>query len=117
MAAGKRQANRILIEDTDPIMTAVWSDMLVGRRDDWFDTFNDHGDLYLLTDIDIPWVNDGTRYFGNDDDRRRFHEVCEAELQRRGVDYVVIRGSREERLNRAIEAIDHRFFIPTTVEE
>lgn len=106
VAAAKRQANRILIEDTDPVMTAVWSDLLTGKRDEWFDTFDDYADLYLLTDVDLPWVDDGTRYFSDEEKRRHFFEVCENELKRRGIPYRVIRGEGTDRLNAAIAAID-----------
>lgn len=108
--AAKRQANKILIEDTDPVMTAVWSDLLTGGRADWFETFDDYGDLYLLTDVDLPWVDDGTRYFRDEDKRRQFFEVCENELKRRGVKYAVIRGQGAERLANAIRAIKTEFF-------
>ncbi|MBM3929042.1 MAG: ATP-binding protein, partial [Sphingomonadales bacterium] len=50
-----------VILDTDPLMTAVWADMLFGRRDPWFDAWDRTADLYLLFDIDLPWVEDGTR--------------------------------------------------------
>lgn len=106
VAAAKRQANKILIEDTDPVMTAVWSDMLLGKRDAWFDTFADYADLYLLTDVDIPWVNDGTRYFDNDADRRRFFETCEAELVKRKVRYVKVSGDITQRVDTASKAIN-----------
>ena len=111
VAAAKRQANRILIEDTDPVMTAVWSDLLTGARHKWFNDFKDHADLYLLTDIDLPWVDDGTRYFKNDEERKHFFEVCEAELKSRGVNYVIIRGQGPDRLTAAINAIDEAFFV------
>lgn len=111
VGAAKKQANRILVEDTDPVMTAVWSDMLIGQRHEWFAAYDDYADLYLLTDVDIPWVNDGTRYFENDEDRRRFFNTCESELIQRGVDYVRISGSRDERLASAIAAIEDRFGI------
>lgn len=107
--AAKQQSGRILIEDTDPVMTAVWSDMLIGERDQWFAKFDDHADFYILCDVDIPWVNDGTRYFENDADRRRFFETCENELKARRVPYAVIRGDREQRLQTAIEAVNAFF--------
>jgi HTH-type transcriptional regulator, transcriptional repressor of NAD biosynthesis genes len=100
-----RQANRILIEDTDPVLTAVWSDMLTGDRHPWFAAFDDHAHLYLLCDTDAPWVDDGTRYFPKDADRRRFSDLCEAELVARGVAYVVLRGGWEEREAQATAAI------------
>lgn len=96
VAAAKRRANRILIEDTDPVMTAVWSTMLTGQRDPWFDQFNDLADLYLLCDVNIPWADDGTRYFPDQADRERFFQLCEDELKRRGANYTVIRRDKLE---------------------
>ncbi len=104
--AAKRHANRILIEDTDPIMTAVWWDMLMtSKRPSWFANYTDLSDLYILCDVDIPWVDDGTRYFKNDADRRRFFKACEKELVNRGARYVKVSGDRELRLTKAAEAV------------
>lgn len=110
VAAAKRQANRILIEDTDPVLTGVWSEMLVGSRSDWFADFHDYADLYLLMDIDLPWTDDGTRYFKSARKRRLFYELCEKELTSRGVRYAVIRGNGEARTLAAIAAIDNAIF-------
>jgi NadR type nicotinamide-nucleotide adenylyltransferase len=100
-----RQCNRRLILDTDPLMTAAWADMLFERRDPWFDAFQDTADLYLLLDIDLPWVDDGTRFFGDDDRRRRFFDLSRAELERRGLTYRIVGGPPEQRFARALEAI------------
>ena len=100
-----RQCNQRLILDTDPLMTAAWADMLFETRDPWFDAFQDTADLYLLLDIDLPWVDDGTRFFGEDDRRQRFFDLSRAELERRGLDYRIIGGPPEERFARALEAI------------
>jgi NadR type nicotinamide-nucleotide adenylyltransferase len=104
--AGLRQCNRRLILDTDPLMTAAWADMLFDRRDPWFDAFDETADLYLLLDIDMPWVDDGTRFFGDDGRRRRFFDLSRAELDRRGLNYVIIGGPPEERLAHSIAAIE-----------
>ncbi len=96
----------IVIEDTDPIMSACWSDMLCGERDPWFDDFKDYADLYILCDIDIPWVDDGTRYFSNDEDRRRFHEKIENELIARKVNYIKVSGTQVSRMYKANHRID-----------
>ena len=34
-----------LLLDTDPLMTAVWADMLFGERDPWFDAWSGTADL------------------------------------------------------------------------
>jgi len=94
-----------LIVDTDPLMTAVWADMLFGRRDPWFDAWDDTADLYLLLDIDLPWIEDGTRLFGAPADRRRFLDLSRAELERRGLPWAWVRGTGEARLAQALAAI------------
>lgn len=107
--AAARQANRILVMDTDPVLTAVWSDMLIGSRDPWFENVADTADLYLLTGIDMDWEDDGTRYFPAGETRRRFHDACRAELERRGLAFAPMEGSREERLARAVAAVEDAF--------
>ena len=101
----KRLCNRRLILDTDPVMTAAWAEMLFDTRDPWFDAFDDTADLYLLLDIDMPWVDDGTRFFGDEARRRAFFDLSRIELERRGLRYAVIGGPAAERLDRALAAI------------
>jgi len=94
-----------LILDTDPLMTAVWADMLFGTRDPWFDAWDNTADLYLLFDIDLPWVADGTRLFGTAEARERFFDLARAELERRGVRWAWVRGEGEARYSAAMTAI------------
>lgn len=94
-----------LILDTDPLMTAVWADMLFGRRDPWFDSWTGTADLYLLLDIDLPWIADGTRLFGSVEARRRFFDRSRAELDRRGVRWALVSGEGEARFEAAVAAI------------
>ncbi len=104
--AALRQCNRRLFLDTDPLMTAVWADMLFGRRDPWFDAWQGTADLYLLLDIDLPWIDDGTRMFGSAAARQRFFDLSRAELDRRGVRYAIISGHGPDRLAAALAAIE-----------
>jgi NadR type nicotinamide-nucleotide adenylyltransferase len=92
--------------DTDPLMTAVWADMLFGRRDPWFDQWQGTADLYLLFDIDLPWVDDGTRMFGSAERRQRFFDLSRRELVRRGVRYAVVGGEGQQRFMNALKAIE-----------
>ncbi|MEG3179711.1 ATP-binding protein [Sphingomonas sp. LT1P40] len=94
-----------LILDTDPLMTAVWADMLFGERDPWFDAWVGTADLYLLFDIDLPWVADGTRMFGTVEARQRFFDLSKAELERRGVPWVLVRGEGEARWESVLAAL------------
>jgi NadR type nicotinamide-nucleotide adenylyltransferase len=103
-AAAARDGKMVLF-DTDPLITAVWAEMMFGRRDPWFDSFEGYADLYLLLDIDLPFVDDGLRVYAKPDDRRHFFDLCKAELDNRGVRYALIRGAGEARFAAALEAI------------
>ena len=96
---------RPVILDTDPLMSAVWADMMFGRRDPWFDRWQGTADLYLLFDIDLPWVEDGTRMFGSHRERQRFFDLSRRELERRGVPWVLIHGEGSRRYLNALTAI------------
>jgi NadR type nicotinamide-nucleotide adenylyltransferase len=108
-AAARRQANRLLILDTDRLMTALWADMLIGLRPPDLDAVERTADLYLLADIDIPWADDGTRYFPGEASRNRFYRICREELEKRGLPFVTIGGQGDDRLIAAIKAIDGFF--------
>lgn len=109
LTAARFQANRILIEDTDRLLTAVWSDMLLGWCPPSIGLIDDPPDLYLLCDIDLPWDDDGTRYFPALADRQRFFDACRAELESWGVPYAVIRGTGPAREDAAAAAIKAAF--------
>jgi NadR type nicotinamide-nucleotide adenylyltransferase len=103
-AAAAREG-AIVLFDTDPLITAVWAEMMFGARDPWFDSFSSYADLYLLLDIDLPFVDDGLRVYASPEQRQRFFDLCKAELDRRGVRYALIQGEGEERFKAALQAI------------
>ncbi|WP_425229878.1 AAA family ATPase [Sphingomonas sp.] len=104
--AAVAQGRLPVILDTDPLMTAVWADMLFGKRDPWFDRWTNYADLYLLFDIDLPWEDDGTRMFGSDADRERFFDAAKRELDRRGVPWKLVGGEGSRRFLNALAAIE-----------
>jgi nicotinamide riboside kinase len=98
--------NTPVILDTDPLMTAVWAEMLFGKRDPWFDEWNNTADIYLLFDIDLPWEEDGTRFFGTPAKRRKFFDLSRAILDKRGVRWAMVRGDGSKRFLSALAAIE-----------
>ncbi|GLI99413.1 ATP-binding protein [Sphingobium sp. BS19] len=104
-AAMAHKAKGMLFQDTDPLMTAAWSMMLFGERNPTLDAFRDAGDLYLLMNVDLPWVGDEVRMFPDRADQLRFFDLCRAELERRGVRWVMIGGDGDQRFDAAIAAI------------
>jgi HTH-type transcriptional repressor of NAD biosynthesis genes len=101
-----KKANRILFCDTDLITTVMWSKVLFGKCPEWIENEADNRqyDLYLLTDIDVPWIEDKQRYLPNQ--RKEFLDMCIRELEKRGRKYVLINGSWNGRLEKAIQEID-----------
>ncbi|MCU0860161.1 MAG: AAA family ATPase, partial [Thermoplasmata archaeon] len=102
-----RLANRVLICDTDVMTTAIWSKHYFGSCPEWIveESFSRKYDLYLLTDIDVPWTESLWR--DCPDRRQEFLEIFKMELTVRGRHYVVISGrNQEERLSSAWEGIE-----------
>ncbi len=107
-AARARSAGKgcpLIVSDTDPLMTAAWAEMGLGRRLPELDAFADTGDLYLLMADDLPWVDDGIRLHRTPEERARFMALSRAELERRGVRWVPISGDAETRFAAAVRAI------------
>lgn len=109
--AARRLSNKLLVLDTDAVITAVWADMLLGNRPEDLDHIERTADLYLLCDIDIPWVDDGTRYdhLSPQERRRNFFDRCRRELDRRKLPYVFVTGDHTTRMKTAVEAINATF--------
>ena len=101
-----RNATHILITDTDPLATLVWSDVLFGIVPEAVRSLADTraADLYLLTDADVPWVADPVRYLP--DGGQAFFDRCRAELDARDRRYVVVRGDWEKRFRTAAAAVE-----------
>ena len=93
----------LLILDTDPLMTAAWAAMLFGEVPDVLMRY-EKAERYLLFDADVPWVADGTRFFGTAEARAKFAALAEEMLVRAGVRYERIGGNWEER-EAAVRAI------------
>ncbi|MGF7170728.1 NadR type nicotinamide-nucleotide adenylyltransferase [Sphingobium xanthum] len=106
------QARGLLFQDTDPIMTAAWSMMLFSHRIPALDAFADVGQLYLLMDIDLPWIGDEVRMFSERAEQERFFDLCRAELERRDLPWALISGEQDERFDSALGAIARAGLIP-----
>lgn len=94
----------VLLLDTDPLMTAAWARMLFGEVPDALLAFP-KADLYLLFEADVPWIADGTRFFGRDDERARFAAIAQDILTETGVDWQRIHGSWQAREAAVVSAI------------
>ena len=94
--AADQWAGPVSIADTDALMTAAWSEMLLGVRPT--EMMNQpKADLYLLMEPDIPWIDDGTRFFATQAERGKFAAIVEQVLVDAKVRFVRISGTWAER--------------------
>jgi NadR type nicotinamide-nucleotide adenylyltransferase len=105
MRAAALAAPPVLILDTDPLMTAAWAQMLFDNVPRTLMAY-DKADCYLLFAVDVPWMDDGTRFFGSNEQRTRFAALAEEMLHRAGVPFVRIAGTWAEREHHARAVID-----------
>lgn len=106
LAAARAAGAPLLLLDTDLLSTVVYCRHYFGRAPDFLAQWarDRRPDLYLLLDIDAPWVADGVRDRG---DRRA--EVQGAFAEALGImdtPVTVIRGGWDERFTRSVAAID-----------
>lgn len=106
-----KRANRFLICDTNLVSGKVWAGVVFNTTPQFIKDnlqFTDH-DLYLVCDIDLPWVPDDQRR--NEYNRKEIMEMHIAELEKLGATYEVIKGKDDERLQNAIKAIEKHYAI------
>jgi len=105
MRAAAAGLPRLLILDTDPLMTAAWAQMLFGEVPGVLFQY-ENAEHYLLFAADTPWVADGTRLFGTAEARAWFAAAAEAVLVEAGVPFTRIGGDWGERERQVRTAID-----------
>lgn len=99
-------AKRMIVFDTDLISTIVYARYYYGRVPEWIEreARARKSDLYLLLDIDVPYVRDAARDPASD--RVAHFELFQRALGEHGADVVLIRGGWEERREGAVGAIE-----------
>ncbi|MFN7114712.1 MAG: AMP-binding protein [Alphaproteobacteria bacterium] len=105
-AAAEAAADTLLICDTDLLTTTIWSRWLFGDCPAWIEALarGTHYDLYLLMDIDTPWVEDIHRYLP--DNRADFLAVCEKTLHDETRPCQKLSGTWDQKFLAACTAID-----------
>jgi NadR type nicotinamide-nucleotide adenylyltransferase len=100
-----RRADRVLFLDTDLLSTVVYGEHYYGTVEPWIERVARErlGHLYLLLDVDVPWVADPQRDRG--DRREEMDALFRSTLERNGARYVPIRGRWAERIERAAAAV------------
>lgn len=102
-----RRANKVLICDTNAFATSVWHRRYFGERSPEVEKIaaaHRRPDLYLLTDVNTPFVQDGTR--DGESIRQWMHQAFIDELTEQQHPFVFLSGSTQARVNLAVDWID-----------
>lgn len=102
-----KRADKVLICDTDLLETKVYSEEYYGGYVDPLlekAAVNNTYDLYLLTYIDTPWVEDDLR--DRPEQRLEMFNAFKKALDDSKRPYILLKGDKETRLKTATEAID-----------
>ena len=101
-----RQANRVLICDTNCLTTQLWHEHYFGQVPaeiaELADSRTAH--LYCVTGLDGPWVADDLR--DSPGQRGHFHQRFCDELTARSLPFIVLNGPHEQRLRQAVAAVE-----------
>jgi NadR type nicotinamide-nucleotide adenylyltransferase len=105
----QKEARTILLCDTDLTVTKIWSEVKYNHCDPVIIRLMEKNpyDLFLLCDIDLPWVDDPLREHPHL--RPYLFGLYKKELQTRGVNFAVVSGSGASRLENAIKIIETSF--------
>ena len=103
-----KSAEELVFIDTDMFVMKVWCEFVFEDCHPWIiEQLNKRKyDLYLLCDIDLPWVQDELREYPDIESRQLLHSRYFKLMNEQQTPWIHIQGAYEERLQIAIEAID-----------
>ena len=107
-------ANKVLLIDTDSLITLYYYNLGFGMMSDLDIAFKNiaegisklnNYDLYIFLEPDVEWVQDGTRTYGEQSVREENNIKLKNIFDDNGVEYICINGNYDERYNRAKELV------------
>jgi NadR type nicotinamide-nucleotide adenylyltransferase len=99
-----RNYDHLLVADTNSLATHLWYEHYHGSMSERVQKASADRpvDLYLLTDTDIPFEQDGTQ--AGKAAREKMHDRFKEELSKRDTPHVLLSGEHEQRMEQAIAA-------------
>jgi NadR type nicotinamide-nucleotide adenylyltransferase len=104
----KTTPGKPLFIDTDLYVMKVWCEFVFGKCHQWIlDGIAERKyNLYLLCKPDLPWIKDELREYSDEETRIKLYHYYLDLLVQQPVPWIEISGSYEERLQKAIEAVE-----------
>lgn len=100
--------NNVYFIDTDMYVMKVWYEVAFGACPTWIlkTIAKTHCDLYLLCNIDLPWIKDELREYPDLAVRQKLAKMYRDIMINSGVPWAEISGANGQRLQMAINSID-----------
>ena len=97
-----------LFIDTDMYVMKVWCEFVFDKCHRWIlDQIAERKyDLYLLCNVDLPWVKDELREYPDLESRQKLYHIYKDIVINQHVPWVDISGNYDERLQKAIISVD-----------
>ncbi len=103
-----KNCNSLLFIDTNMFVMKVWYEYVFGKCEYIvLDEISKRKyDLYLLCNIDLPWIADEMREYPDDKPRVELYNIYRDILINQSTPWIEINGNYEQRLRKAIDAVE-----------
>ncbi len=104
----KQAGSPFLFIDTDMYVIKVWEEFVFGKSHNWIidQIVERKYDCYLLCNVDLPWVKDELREYPDLETREKLYHIYNDIMINQSVPWIDISGDYDERLVKAIGAIE-----------
>jgi len=101
-------SNGVYFIDTNMYVMQVWCEYVFERCHHFIidEIVERKYDLYLLCNVDLPWVFDELREYPDEQSRKELYCYYKELMINQTIPWVNISGGYDERLNKAIKAVD-----------
>ena len=98
----------LIFIDTDMYVMKVWCEFVFGRCHQWIlDRIAERKySLYLLCNIDLPWIEDQLREYPDIEPRKRLFNIYKDNLINQHVPWKIISGTYDDRFKSAVDAVN-----------
>lgn len=109
-------ANKVLFIDTDALVTLYYYNLSFNEDNEINRNFNElarsiaklnNYDLYIFLEPDVPWVQDGTRTYGEEDIRIANNNKLKQIFDETGINYQCVNGNYEERFVKSKKLVNN----------
>ncbi len=106
--ASIKNPRQLLFIDTDMYVMKVWCEFVFDNCHKFIldQIVKRKYDLYLLCNVDLPWVKDELREYPDLESRQKLYSIYKDIMINQSTPWVDISGDYEQRLNTAIGAVD-----------